>query len=420
MSIKSKILSLLKGKEFINLCVRGASILSRFLLIFFLSKYFPVEDMGTYGLFFTSTSLGLLVIGLDFYNYSNRELVYASSPNDKLSILKHQVIFHLITYAIVLAPFVFIFYYGFLPWKYICIFYFILISDHLSQELFRVFTIISTPIFANILLFLRTGVWALVLVAYYFISNTEHYSLDLVFEFWLCGSLLSVIVGIGKLIQLYGLKTKSKVDFKWIFSGLKVSGLYFISTLSLIGIERINRYLLKYWGGLRDVGIFTFYSQFSSVINVFVFSLIIMFIFPKMVDAHHKDDRKSFESLRKEMQKKTTIISLTLAVLLMFLIFPILSFVGKEDYYLDIPAFFILLLANVIFNISFVFHYVLYAQRADVQLLYATLICSVVSVGLNIALIPYFHIMGAAVALFFSYLLLALLKLYYSRKMSFK
>ncbi len=419
MSLKNIFFSILKKKEFINLCVRGTSILSRFLLIFFLSKYFSVEDLGIYGLFFTSTSLGLLVIGLDFYNYANRELVYAPTSDGKLGVLKHQVLFHFITYAIILAPFIFIFYYGFLPWKYICLFYFILISDHLSQELYRIFTIISTPIFANILLFIRTGIWVLALIAYYFMMNTNQYSLDLVFKFWLAGSLLSVIVGTGKLIQLFGLKTKTKINYKWIFSGIKVSGLYFISTLSLIGIERLNRYFIKYWGGLKEVGVFTFYSQFSNVINVFVFSLIIMFIYPKMVDAYQKNDETVFDSLRKEMQKKTIIISIVMALFLMVLIFPILHFVGKEEYYLDIPSFYVLLLANVILNISYIFHYVLYAQRKDTQILYATLICSGFSIALNILLIPYFHLMGAAIGLLVSYLLLAILKLNYSRERRF-
>jgi len=87
-----------------SLLLRGTTAFSRFILILFIAKYYSNEQLGEYSLFFTATSIGILLVGIDFYNFGNREVVYAA-VDKKLNLLKDQLIIHLVTFSVLSIPF---------------------------------------------------------------------------------------------------------------------------------------------------------------------------------------------------------------------------------------------------------------------------------------------------------------------------
>ncbi|MFX4789973.1 hypothetical protein ABTB87_22095 [Acinetobacter baumannii] len=58
-----------------NLAVRGLNLASKFILIVFLAKFLTVAELGLYGLIAATINFAMYFIGLDFYVYSNRELL---------------------------------------------------------------------------------------------------------------------------------------------------------------------------------------------------------------------------------------------------------------------------------------------------------------------------------------------------------
>lgn len=399
----------------LNLFIRGLTILSRFILLFCLGKFFSTEDLGTYGIFYTTVNLCLMTLGLDFYTFSNREVLYAEEK-DRLSVLRNQLLFYVFTYAVFLFPMLLIFTSGVISFKYIVFFYIILVFEHLSQEFYRLFTILSFPILANWLLFLRNGLWVVVLIIVYLLFQLDDYSLSYVFIGWLFGSGLSVVIGFYKIISLYGGHPLSKIRKSWFYEGIRISSLYFLATIALITIENLNKYLIKYWCGLSKVGVFTFFSQIANIINVIVFTLFIMVIYPKLVSAVNENDQESFFRLSATLRKKAIISSVSVGALLILFIFPVLYLINKQEYYSDLPTFYVLVISNVFLNVSLVYHYVLYAFKKDRLLLYSTLIGAVSSVALNLVFIKYFSILGAALSLSLSYLILILTKSFFSKK----
>jgi len=398
-----------------NLFIRGLTILSRFVLLFCLGKFYSTDDLGTYGIFYTTVNLGLMTLGLDFYTFSNREVLYAETK-DRLTVLKRQLLFYLFTYAVFLLPMLLIFTSGLIPFEYIVFFYVLLIFEHLSQEFYRLFTILSLPILANWLLFLRNGLWVVLLIIVYWLFDLTEYSLKVVFTGWMIGSGLSVIIGFYKIMKMYGGSSVGKIDKKWYYQGIRTSSLYFLSTIALITIDNLNRYLIKYWCGLSKVGVFTFFSQISNIINVVIFTLFIMVIYPKLVEAANARDQERYLHLKQTLFKKVTLYSIVLGLLLVIFIFPMLYLINKPEYYSDLLTFYLLVAATVLLNISLVNHYILYAFKKDSSLLYSTLIGAVASVILNLVFISHFSILGAALALALSYLVLIVTKSFFSKK----
>ena len=132
----------------LNLLFRSLAISGRFLVLIGIGRYLSETELGTYGLFYTSVILAIYVIGLDFYTFNTRELI-AAEPAQRLPLLRDQMIFHLLAYLLIIPLLLPLFYYNMIPFRYMLWFYLILICEHLSQELFRIFTALSKSIFAN-------------------------------------------------------------------------------------------------------------------------------------------------------------------------------------------------------------------------------------------------------------------------------
>ena len=60
-----------------NMALRGLTLACRLLLILLLARFLPAQDVGLFGLFFISVNFGLILVGLNFHSYSNREAISA-------------------------------------------------------------------------------------------------------------------------------------------------------------------------------------------------------------------------------------------------------------------------------------------------------------------------------------------------------
>jgi putative iron-regulated protein len=117
-----------------------------------------------------------------------------------------------------------------------------------------------------------------------------------------------------------------------------------------------------------------------------------------------------YYELKKILTNRVLIYSGTLGLLLIIGIYPILYFMNKQEYYAEIATFFVLVLSNILLNISLIYHYILYAFKKDRALFTSTVISAFLSMIFNVLLIKYFGILGASVALLLSYIALTIIK----------
>ena len=62
--------------KLLNVFLRMGGIGSKFLIVTLMSKYFDVDVFGNYGLITSIITILIFVLGLDFYNFSIRDIVY--------------------------------------------------------------------------------------------------------------------------------------------------------------------------------------------------------------------------------------------------------------------------------------------------------------------------------------------------------
>lgn len=396
-----------------NISLRILTLIGKFILLFVLAKYLSMEELGIFGLFTTTITLSTLLIGLDFYNFSIREIV---TNRDRIAdYIFNQFIFHSFLYIVIFPIlFIIIFYSGFIPSKYLIWFYSILIFEHISQEMFRLFTVLKKSFLANFILFVRSGIWIYVLLLIWFIRNFS-ISLDIIWKFWFLGSLLSVLISISYL-KKEGYIKKPKLDFLFIKRGVKTGLFFFIGTISYKIIEYSDRYMIDIFISKSAVGIYTFYSNIANVLNTIVFVSVIMIYYPRLMEYVKYVD--AFKKLSRKFLIYTFTVSMFVGVILIIGIYFILYLIEKRELFQYIPVFYLLVLANIILNLSFIPHYILYSMKRDKIIIYSSVIGALINIMLNLYLIKILGLIGCALSTFISYSTIALIKLSYIKERS--
>lgn len=100
-----------------NVMLRCLTLGSKFFLFFFLAKYLEPSELGFYGLIAASISYSLLIVGFDFYAFSNRDLI-KTEKQYWAAKLRDQAIVYIIIYFALFPFLVLLFLFNVLSWNY--------------------------------------------------------------------------------------------------------------------------------------------------------------------------------------------------------------------------------------------------------------------------------------------------------------
>ena len=400
----------------INLIIRGTTMVGKFILIIFLADSLTVEQNGIWGIFATSISLSLYVVGLDFYTYSTRRILDYPIA-ERSPMLRDQMVFYLISYAVLFPILGLLFVFDVIEWRFAIFFYAILVFEHLAQESYRTFVVFSRPIVATIVLFLRSGVWTYLLIICWASGFDALKNLKAVYVFWLGGGVAAFMVTLFFLSKIkFNSVRKVPVNWSWIGQGIKVSLLFFVGTVGYKIVEFADRYFIDFYHGKEEVGVYTFYASMCNMVETFVHTSVIIIFSPKLIESFHQSNFH-YRKTHAQFAKKVFYNTLGVSVVLILIMLPLLETLGHPEYQRAYPTFIILVLAKVALNFSLVFHYILYVRKNDFPIIKATLIAAVINILLNFILIPPMGVMGAALATLASFAIILLMKMYYSRKL---
>ncbi|MFZ5981798.1 MAG: lipopolysaccharide biosynthesis protein [Candidatus Zixiibacteriota bacterium] len=399
----------------INIMLRGLTLISKFILLIYIASYLTPAELGIYGLVSVSIAISLYLLGMDFYTFNTREII-AQTEECCTPLIRDQLVFHALVYLIVLPLLLILFIFKFIAWQYIGWFYVLLILEHLSQESHRLLITLSRPTMANIVLFLRSGIWVYaVIAAGYFYRDSR--TLQCIWALWCVGAMLCVTMTAVSLRHLSWRETLNvSINWGWLKKGFKGALPFFGATMALLGVQYADRFFIQSYHGEDMVGFYTFYANIANVIQTFVFTGVISILYPKVIDAFQKRNYENYRLLMRKLIGGVLVGTAVLALGLALAIGPLLKVVKKSVYADYLPVFWILIIAVSILAISFIPHYGLFVRHKDKQIFLSTVIAVVVSLSLNFFLVPVYGITGAAYSGLTGYSLLLVLKLYYLRR----
>lgn len=401
-------------KSFISLSIRFSTVFLKFIFLVYFAKKLPVSDLGIYGLFVITVSFVIYVLGLDFYQFNTREILKTENP---INLLCNQLALHVCTYVVVIPISLALFYFDFLPGHFLILYVFLVICEHLSQEIYRLLIILSMPISGNIVLFLRNGLWVLCLLLLFYIYNVD-VNLTYIILTWLVGSFLSVLYGTLKIWNYFSsLKTKTEslsISITWIIEGLKTSIYFFGTSLLLKGIEFSDRYFIKYFRNELEVGTYTFYYSLAGVLNTFVITGTVAILAPKLIKAFQSNDLEKYRSTLRTMTISVIASIVVIVIGIILTTNPLLDFIDKTDLAADKKLLYIILAYISVNLIGLIPQYRLYVHGKDQVFFYINLTSFVVGMILNFSLVPFYGTQGAAFSTLMMFCLLTILKFIYA------
>ncbi|WP_299095717.1 hypothetical protein [uncultured Winogradskyella sp.] len=395
-----------------NLKLRVAPLSLKFLLFAILSKVFTPEVYGTYTLVTTTITISIFVLGLDFYNYSIREILL--SKERKINKLFNTFILYFITYFIVafvlsliligIEPSIGVSYNLFIIVAIICF------SEHLSQEIYRLQIAYKKILTANLVFFSRSFFWMFYLVTKVMFFK-EDIAMEFIFLLWMIFnllSILSVIIIYSK--SIFGSYKEYYINKYYLLKGLRISLLFFLGTLSLKSIEYLNRYVVDFFLGKELTGIFSFFSNIALIMSVYINTIVVSFELPSLIEKSEDENINNyFNRFKTSFFKQLLFICLVLIVV----IYPILYWQNIDLYKDYIYVYFILIVASAILNYSLVYHFYLYIKKKDKLILSLTAKSGVVNLVFTLILTYVFGLLGTSIAF-----LITAICLYYLRKTS--
>ena len=393
--------------KLLNVFLRISGIGSKFLVFTLLSKEFSIVDFGNYSLLTSLITIMIFVLGIDFYNFSIRDILKTKSKNEVRNKIFSKFFFFTIIYFLFFVI-GFLFFNELSYTKYYVFFViFLCISEHLSQEIYRLLIGFNHILLANILLFIRTMGWAL--IVFYFVYENINFTTRNVVLLWLGANLLTIFyVFILTLIKDVKNLHKLKLDFKWIKNGVKVSYIFFISTVFLKITEYSNRFIVDFFLGKEIAGIFTFYSSIAVLITVYINTVVISFELPELIKS---SETNYINNLFYKFKKSLLVQIIVIAILLLVIIKPILYWQNKEEFQMFLPLLFFMIIGVSLMNFSLFYHFKLYVKHLDKILLKIMIISGGVSIFLCVVFTYFFGVYGAGTAFAMSGLLLYFMRL---------
>ncbi|MGQ1606914.1 hypothetical protein ACT438_14425 [Acinetobacter baumannii] len=356
----------LKLAPLINLSIKALTLLGKFILIFYIAKYLPPQEVGIYGLLVVLVSYSLYAVGFDFYTFSTRELLHKEKEKWG-SFLKAQGYLILFAYLLFL-PLILIISSCFIDIKWLLFLFFLIILEHLNQEVMRLLIIDKKLVWANNLLFIRSGLWCYIIIAAMYFSLVEK-NLNNILYIWLTSDLISLYAGWFVLKKGIYFKSRDKIQIEWVKKGLKICIPLLGSTLILRGITTLDRIWLEKLEGLEVIAAYSLFFGLANSILSFLDTGVFSFIYPKMIQ--EKDNKNNFVKLVKKMLLQTLLLTLLISIFLIISLPYLLNWIGKNIYYNYENIFYIILFANVVYCVAMIPHYILYAKHQDKKIVIA-------------------------------------------------
>ncbi len=387
--------------RFFNVGVQGATLATRFLFIFFLAKYLDPVLVGYYGLFIAAVGYSLYFVGLDFYTYVTRELLKAPCEQ-RGRLLKGQVVLSFFLYILFLPFFLLFLHYADWPGALLYWFFPILVLEHFNQEISRLLIALSEPLTASVLLFIRQGSWALVLVAL-MVWDPANRNLQTVMVLWVAAGFAAAFAGVWKVQKMRMGGWNEALDWHWIRGGISVSAAFLLATLALRGVQTFDRYWLEVLGGIEIVAAYVLFLGIAGTLLAFLDAALFAFTYPALIQLHHEQAADVAHAKVRQMLGLTIILSGAFALISWLLLPYLLLWIKNPVYSNAINLYLLLLLAMIVNAISMVPHYALYARGHDRPIIYSHVAALIVFVLATWLLSLHFSAIAVPIGLNFSF-----------------
>ncbi|EPR7137144.1 oligosaccharide flippase family protein [Vibrio vulnificus] len=345
----------------LGLILRALTLLSKFLLVFTIAGGGNNDILIIYTVFFSIISYSVYFVNFDLYTYSTRKIAKANKVERFSYVYKHVISTFLI--CIFTLPSIYIvFEFGLLKFEYVYFFYFILLLEFFTTEVYRFMVACHQPDMALRYLFFKSGIWPIFYSILYYIGLFD--SIESLLIVWLVILALVLLLGVKKVGFLCEGRFSDRFDFSYIKKALKVALPLLISTLAIRGIFTFDKIFLSEYDDANFVAAYMFFSNISNAILAFLDASVLIALLPKLVSSY--DDELKFSHEFRVGVSKTIFVSMFLSIAVVVFCFLVIK-LPKYSYFSEYFYLSIVISLSIFFlGVSFVYSIYFYSIGKDV------------------------------------------------------
>lgn len=380
----------------VSMGLRAASLVGKLALSLYMAKFFPLEELGRYGLAFGAVMLAVVAFGFRLDYVLSREILGLSPDQSRRLGTTISWIFALS--FLLLGP---IAIWGLVAFGdkssnvwFLLLVYALCCVEAYANFLYTTTIALKRPGLANGLFFVRSGLWTVPAIGVSYLTLSLR-TVGFVLACWLAGVSLSVVLNLWatreRLIGRYAWG-----DLAWSDANAYVrrAFLVWVGSVGVTLGAYIDRFVLATYMTLADVGIATFYLSFTTSVLTLVQSATTSVTFPVLIEHYDDGNHKAYD---REM-RRTTVISAGLAAAILLPLAIAMPWVaramGKPALVASYMAFLLLLLATWIRINAETLYYALFVHRQHREIWLGNLLFLAAALGLNMLLIPQFGLTG--------------------------
>lgn len=365
--------------KILSLSMRVSALLAKLGLLFYLAKALGSEDFVLFGIITVTVVYLQYLLGLDLYNYANRQIALNRCQFNLFRTVGKQFSFYFCIYLFLLFMSLIVWVVQkntnivLPPWLFI--FIFILITEHFFNEIYRLFNFMLEPIFAAFLYFIKSVVlFLLVFINDYSFGNEV--SIELVLYFWLIVNLMVALLSTFKFNLFYITFKLRKFDFDWLKLAIKFSFPLVLSALCSKAVFTFDRTLASWYLDINSAAAYILIMSIFFALNSVVDAVFFVFKVPILISSFNNNFTEKFLAFKHSA--------------LILIIFGTLSFV--PGFYLSEfifsekidqssqSAFFMVAIVFLLFNLSQVYHFALYSYGAAKSILHTQFYALLISI----------------------------------------
>jgi O-antigen/teichoic acid export membrane protein len=382
----------------INLGLRGGSLLAKFALMIYVTRYIGLEAVGIFGLLQAANVIGTKLVGYGLYFVANREMVDLE-PKRQAGIIYNQQAAYAIGYGLVLIL-------ALAAWPLIPSAYQVymlysvalLIVAHQVLELGNILIALHRPLACNFIFGVTNGLWAIPpVILGLFVP--EYRTLETILLGWLLGALLSWLVALWFLrILPFRPFLGAKPDWTWLKTSLRRGLPLFLAIMTMNAGLYIDRYVISWLTNAELTGVFVMFWSFAYAVQILMQTGVLVNEYPKMIADYKRGDEPSYWQRFRSLSWRMAWGGGIACVLAVVTVTPIVHFVEKPLALEHIGLFYVMLLAFWIRLQADVSNYALYARHQDKALAFSYLMNLIVASLSNLVFVWLWGLAGAAVA----------------------
>lgn len=380
----------------VSMGLRAASLVGKLALSLYMAKFFPLEELGRYGLAFGAVMLAIMAFGFRLDYVLSREILgLRDSASRRLGTTISWIFLLSFLAASPIAIWALVaFGDGSSGGWFLVLVYALCCVESYANFLYTTTIALKRPGLANALFFVRSGLWTVPAIGFsYFVPSLR--TVGFVLVCWLLGVTSSVIMNLWATRErLLGWYSFGQLAWTEARAYVQRAFLVWIGSVGLTLGAYVDRFVLASYMSLADVGIATFYLSFTTSVLTLVQSATTSVTFPLLIEHYDDGNHHAYD---RELRKTTFVAAGLAAAILapLALAMPwIATAMGKPVLLASYGAFLLLLLATWIRVSAETLYYALFVHRQHREIWLGNLLFLAAALGLNILLIPAFGLIG--------------------------